>query len=425
MNIHALLVGLLAGAVFAASTPSVEVSRTNPDSIDARTCGTGAGCLRPVFRPWPDTARDAAGRPVAALGPVQSLLPDATFPELQYLPDEGSALMPVAPGRTRLLLAGPGVSYLLSGTGNLGNVRWNQATKVLDSGAATDFDNGYAGTGGAWTDPSGKVWAFYHAEDHVDIPKIPGTSIAGFYASIGWATSTDSGRTWTKHGPLIRTRAAKIVHDPSRTDQGAAEPGVAASPDENWLHVAWSDHSRPGGEGVRICLSRMRMRDGVPVPTSCRTWNGTDFASPCLGGDAEPVLRSDLVLGARWRGDALEGHPAWIHRLGKYAMVFGIWPWQGVADTSRVGTWMALSTDMVHWERPVRLIHDLSIPQAGRSLSWEATLLPDGASDSTAWLVYGQTPHWPDQTGGRGHRPVRRHLLWLEKRRRTWGLEAP
>lgn len=370
-------------------------------------------CLQMVPKPWPDTVRDAGGTAVAALGWEEALIPDDVFPHLQYLPDEGSALMPARRNQVRLLMAGPGVSYLLSGTGMLGNVKWNQAKMVLDSGSLTDFDNGYAGTSGAWTDRTGKVWCFYHAEDHVDIPFMEGTQIHGFYASIGLATSKDSGKTWKKLGQVIRTQAGKIVHDSKRTDQGAAEPGVVASPDGKWLYVDWSDHSRPDGEGVRICLSRFKISRGTILLSTCRTWDGTDFRSPCLGGVAEPVLRSELIFGSRWQGDALEGHPTWVPRLGKYVMVFGVWPWQGVGDSSLVGTYAAFSTDMIHWERPVRLIHDLSIPQAGRSLRWEATLLPDGNSKSTAWLVYGQTPHWPDQNGGRGHRPVRRKVMWL------------
>jgi hypothetical protein len=390
-----------------------DLSKKLPGPITKKPRPSATDCLQVAFNAWPDTARDASGKAVAALGPEQALVPDNQFPDIQYLPDEGSALMPAPVNKVRLLMAGPGVSYLFTGTGSLGDVRWTQATKVLDSGALTDFDNGYAGTSGAWTDRTGKVWCFYHAEDHVDIPFMEGTQIHGFYASIGLATSKDSGKTWKKLGQVIRTKADKIVHDSKRTDQGAAEPGVVASPDGNWLYVDWSDHSRLDNEGVRICLSRFRISKGVLLPNTCRTWDGTGFKSPCLGGVAEPVLRSELIFGSRWQGDALEGHPTWVPRLGRYVMVFGVWPWLGVGDSSLVGTYAAFSTDMIHWDRPVRLIHDLSIPQAGRSLRWEATLLPDGNSKSTAWLVYGHTPRWPDQNGGRGHRPVRRKLLWL------------
>lgn len=404
---------LLALASWARPAPLTQILTTPSGPVAKSPCAKLSDCLQPILLPWPDTIHDADGKAVAAVGPEQALVPDNVFPDLQYIPDEGSALMPAGANQVRLLMAGPGVSYLFTGTGSLGNAKWTRATKVLDPGSLTDFDNGYAGTSGAWTDRTGKVWCFYHAEDHVGIPFMAGTQIHGFYASIGLASSKDSGKTWKKLGQVIRTKAGKIVHDATRTDQGAAEPGVVASPDGNWLYVDWSDHSRPDNEGVRICLSRFKISRGVLLPSTCRTWDGTDFKSPCLGGEAEPVLRSELVFGSRWQGDVLEGHPTWIPRLGRYVMVFGVWPWQGVGDTSLVGTYAAFSKDMIHWQRPVRLIHDLSIPQAGRSLRWEATLLPDGSSKSTAWLVYGQTPHWPDQNGGRGHRPVRRRLLWL------------
>jgi len=412
---------LLVLAAISWSGPSLDWT-TRRDSLVMKPRPHVSDCLQVPMVQWPDTLRDANGKDVAALGPETRLLPPGVFPELQYLPDEGSVLLPAPKNRLRLLMAGPGDSYLLEGTGSLGDASWSGYTKVLSPGPKTEFDNGYAGTSGAWMDAKGTLWAFYHAEDQVGIPPMPGTEIPGYYASIGLATSIDTGRHWTKRGPLIRTRDPKIVGDSTRTDQGAAEPGVVASPDGKWLYVDWSDHSRPENEGVRICLSRMRIAGGTLLPASCRTWDGHGFNSPCLGGQAEPVLRGELVLGSRWNGDALEGHPVWVPRLKRYAMVFGVWPWKGLGDSSLVGTYLAFSSDMVHWERPVRILHDLSIPVPGRSLRWEAALLPDGTSNSTAWLVYGYSPHWPDSTGGSGHRPMLRRLKWLEGPVLEWTL---
>jgi hypothetical protein len=93
-------------------------------------------------------------------------------------------------------------------------------------------------------------------------------------------------------------------------------------------------------------------------------------------------------------------------------MAFGVYPWEGLGDTSLIGTWIAFSTDMIHWNDFARLLHDNSIPVPGKSLSWEASILPDGSSASTAWLVYGTTPRWPDSGGGQGTHAVRRHLAW-------------
>ena len=106
------------------------------------------------------TVETAAGVTVR-LGARQVLLADGAL-GLHYFPDETVALLERGPP-IRLLVSAGDSSYLLEGT-DLTNLQ--RASRVLVPGPAKSFDNGYAGTAGAYRDPDGRVFVFYHAEDH-------------------------------------------------------------------------------------------------------------------------------------------------------------------------------------------------------------------------------------------------------------------
>ena len=231
--------------------------------------------------PYPDTVRDEGGRAILALGPQQELAASNLLGSgLDYFPDEGTSLL-ASPAGTIRLLVGTGSSWLMTGNGNLGNVAWTAVSKVLEPDSASKFDNGYAGFSGAWTDTTGRVWGVYHAEDHVGLPDIPGTRIPGFYATVALAVSNDSGKTWTKEGPLVRSHAAKDTASGAKTDQGAGEPGLVASPDGKWLYLDYTDHSPPDNLDTRICLARIPIQAGIPQPSLCAKWDGSGFTRSC------------------------------------------------------------------------------------------------------------------------------------------------
>lgn len=364
----------------------------------------------PTPRCAPDTIRAESGRPILCLGPEEPLASERLrSSQLEFFPDQAVSILPSREGTLRLLV-GTTSTWILEGLGDLGEVRWTSVRAVLGPDGSPDA-NGYMGAAGAWVDGKGVQWALMHIEDHRDIPNIPGTRIPGFHASIGWARSSD-GSHWERGDRVIWSMARKVEHDSSRTDQGAGEPGVVLDPSGRFLQVLWTDHSRFQGRGTAICLARIPLRDGSPVFDSCRKWGGADFDQPCGGGADIPILREESILGCRSCGDLLEAHPTWIPSLQRYAAVFGVWAWKGLADTLRTGTWIAFSDDLLHWESPTRLWNTASVPIPGRALKWEATLLRDRRGDW--WLVYGATPKWPDADGtGHGHSMVRRRIDWL------------
>ena len=77
------------------------------------------------------------------------------------------------------------------------------AVEVLVPGPPGSFDSGYAGMAGAWVTQGGRIYGFYHSEDHEGMPLLSDGYIPGFWATVALATSDDGGLTWQKHGPVM------------------------------------------------------------------------------------------------------------------------------------------------------------------------------------------------------------------------------
>ena len=108
------------------------------------------------------------------LGPQQTLLPDGSF-GLEAFPDEAVAVIQRVP--TWKMLVASGIStYLLEGTSLL-NI--TSARLVLWPGDPGSFDNGYAGSAGAYLHTDGKLYMIYHGEDQEGMPPLAGGTGAG------------------------------------------------------------------------------------------------------------------------------------------------------------------------------------------------------------------------------------------------------
>jgi hypothetical protein len=365
-----------------------------------------------------DTVFLDSGRIAVALDSECTLAATGTQ-GLDYFPDEGTNPLPTADGTVSLLLAARQSTYILYGGNSTSYTGWTGAVEVLRRDSLSNFDNGYAGISGVWTagplsilQPIRPLYGFYHAEDQRSIPLIPNTQIPGFYACIALARSIDSGKTWTKLGQLITSAAAKIINDSTHTDQGAAEPGVVADPSGEFIYITYTDHSHTGGVGTRICLARIGILNGTIQGDSCRKWDGNGFTLPAKGGADIPVLIADPILGGPYRGDVLEAHPVWCAFLKRYLIVFGVNTWNEPEPLTS-GTYISTSTDMIHWSQAVQILKDYSVPYAGKSLRWEASILWTDRFQSQAWFIYGMTPKWPDGQSGQGHHLAGRRIhVW-------------
>jgi hypothetical protein len=267
--------------------------------------------------------------------------------------------------------------------------------QVLKPGKPGSFDNGYAGIGGVARDPStGHLLGFYHAEDHENLPMMPG-GIPGFYCCIALAVSKDNGASFHKLGPALTSSRPKVK---GRADQGCGEMCVLADADDHDLLMYYSDHSHIGNRGVQICLARCPTREAGRTGRWRKYYQG-GFDEPGLGGRETPVL-SAQALGA----DAIFPQVTFVRELRRYIMVFTIIAYRELgpqAKAERSGIYMACSQDGIRWSKPVQLVRIASIPTGlGKEIGWHPTLLVSAAKGNSAngWLYYSYSESW-------GHKP--------------------
>jgi len=312
---------------------------------------------------------------------------------LTYFPDMATLRLSSAPER---LLVVAGVSTWLVTGPTLQTL--GAATEVLTptpygGTGPLPIDNGYAGISGVHRGKDGTLYGYYHAEDHVGFPNLPGTSIPGFYARVGLATSSDDGATWAKQGAVIESSQPKgWEYYSGQADFGAAEPGTVADPSGEHLYLYYTEHSRIGGRGVQICVARAPLDPATGVPGEFLKYYQGGFTEAALGGLDTPV-----VTGTDFNGsDALFGHPVYSSYLGQYVMVFSIFDWASAADGSvgESGIYVAYSYDATTWSTPEILVADYSVVVPAASLSWEANILWDDDEGQSGWLVYGYSERW-------------------------------
>lgn len=312
---------------------------------------------------------------------------------LTYFPDMATIRLGSKPER---LLIVAGVSTWLVTGPTLTTL--DAATEVLTPTERTGMgelpiDNGYAGISGVHVATDGTLYGYYHAEDHEGFPFLPGTSIPGFYARIGLATSTDNGATWTKQGAIVESSQPKgWEFYEGQADFGAAEPGTVSDPEGEYLYLYYTEHSRIGGRGVQICVARAPLDPSTGVPGEFLKYYEGGFTEAALGGLDTPVLSGQSLNGS----DALFGHPVYSEYLGQYVMVFSIFDWQAAGDgmVGQSGIYVAYSYDAVTWSAPEVLVADYSVVVPKESLSWEANILWDDDTGREGWLVYGYSERW-------------------------------
>jgi hypothetical protein len=345
----------------------------------------------------PAAARDAAmhkvvcddGRAVigARLGERIMLLKDMAFGEgFRFFPDGAIAVVSRRP-TLRLLMAVGDSSYLVEGHGMQSLTR---AARVLAPGAPGSFDNGYAGISAACSDEaSGELLAFYHAEDHKDMPPGEQGKAPPFYCCIALAVSKDGGGTFAKVGPVITSALAK---DPKgMRDQGVGECSIC--PDENgrYLYCYYTEHSRLDRRGVQTCVARCPIKD-KGRPGSWVKFHQGSFGEPALGGRDTPV-----VTAIDMQADAAMPHVSFCRKLGRYVMVLNINAYREMLERrppEQSGIYVAFSEDGVAWSKPARLITAYFFTVQGDEYAWHPTVIwddPEGESGG-GWLCYAYNP---------------------------------
>ncbi len=351
------------------------------------------------------TVRTTAGVTVH-LGPREVLLADNAL-GLRYFPDEAIALLDRGPPM-RLLVSAGDSSYLVEGR-DLENLE--HASRVLTPGPEGTFDNGYAGTAGAYRDPSGKLYTFYHAEDHNEELPRQAWYYSGWYGSMGVAVSLDAGRSFRKLGPALRSAKPDLDALAGESTWGVAAPSVVVDRTGTYLFAYYTEHS-PGSEnrGVTIGMARSDISTGEPVPGRWQKYYDGNFGEPGLGG------RDTAILEIEPRDEAayLQPHVVFSAELDRYVMIVNVAWWRETwdnADLSRSGIYIAFSEDGIAWSTPEPLLIEHSLPAFGRSLAWQATIIWDEFSSTEGWLIYAYSESWgPGYFLGTPHYMVGRQI---------------
>jgi hypothetical protein len=352
---------------------------------------TGA-LLAPWQRDAPVVYDDGRSRIRLRLGERRTLIDDGQY-GLRYFPDGAMAVFQRRP-EYRVLLAAEVSSYLLVGP-SMDQLK--PVAKVLAPGKPGSFDNGYAGIGGAVVgEKSGRVYAFYHAEDWEGLGMIGG-GIHGFYCTVAQAISEDNGLTFRRLGPVITSHIPKQAG--GRIDQGCGEMTVLADKDSRYLLCYYTDHSHIGNRGSQICLARCPLPSYGKAGSWLKYFEG-DFGEPGLGGQDMGVIRD--------RPRALEPQVSYSLALGKYVMFFNV-----INPDS--GVYVAFSDDGIQWSRSVQVIQGHSIPVPDQDLIWHATMIWDGESPA-GWLYCSYSPRWGNGDGRKSHYLVGQPAIFTVER---------
>jgi len=284
-------------------------------------------------------ATAVAGRTAMAGTIAMSVSGDATLEysaDLQTLPDEHTTVMRLHDRSYRVFAAS---NTLESGTGRTGAVvldttnlvrfkrvpgfgdRGDQGLVLSAASAFTDctfsgpslFDQNYAAPGTVLHDPTlprGNMIMLYEAEQHCD-----GTTFNhNFYASIGFARSSDEGKTWPPPGPasmavrypILQVAGPKPVAPGSANAGNALPSGFADAvrhvclreepcPPDWFLYVTYTNTGNPAASPPLLpdgYLRVARAQLGGSEPIAFTKWYNGSWSGQGLGGNDSPVTNS-------------------------------------------------------------------------------------------------------------------------------------
>jgi uncharacterized protein (TIGR03437 family) len=228
----------------------------------------------------------------------------------------------------------------------------------------TEFDENYAAPGSVLQDPTlpaGNLIMLYEAENHCP----GGVQNEPFYATVGFARSSDNGKTWPVPAAGVLGGASRHPVLQSSDPQPTATHGYIgdaiptgfidkSANGDYYLYVSYGHYSI--GNPQRIGIARAKL--GVQPLTFLKWYNGA-FSEPGIGGsDTDPVPAGGCSTKSR-------AHPeiTFNDDLGLYLMVY--WCDNGPAGASSVAWFYSTATrlDLQDWTAP-QMILNSQVPQA-------------------------------------------------------------
>jgi uncharacterized protein (TIGR03437 family) len=291
-------------------------------------------------------------------------------PYLLSLPDEHTTFIPTAAGSSSYLIFGAsGISGGTGGTVVLQTTDLKSFTFAASMGynpqvmappvdiAAcnpsldTEFDEGYAAPGSVVQDPtlpSGNLMMLYEAENHCP----GGVNQKPYYATVGFARSSDNGKTWPApaNGPEGNAARHPVLQS-NQPQPSIAHPNIGdaipsafvdkSADGNNYLYVTYEFHSDMAAADGLVRIARAQLGEN---PLTFLKWYNGSFSQPGIGG-----LDTGVIPGAGC-GNGTHAHPqvSFNDDLGIYLLLF-------VCPTNSVAAWYystATSLDLQDWTAP-------------------------------------------------------------------------
>jgi hypothetical protein len=375
-----------------------------------------------------------------AVGPDQTL----TYPSnLQTLPDEHTTFIPPfrrdfpppAPGEDNFLVFAS--SNIAGGTGGTVVLQTSDLTNfdfaytrgfdaqvmtppvkftLCDPAYNIEFDENYSAPGTVVQDPTrppGNMMMFYEAENHCP----GGVWQQPYYATIGFARSSDGGRTWpapidAEFGgkdryPVLKLAAPEPASEPAPAAMGNAIPSAFIDKD-NKVYITYEAHEGPGVPSdalIRIARAKLDGEDDEfgdddhggdndhagdqdgddHHRVHFKKWFNGAFSEPGIGGNDTGVLPARGCPGFQTMAEI-----SYNDDLGQYLMVYVC-----ASIPDGIGAWYystATSLEKQDWAAP-RMVLNSQFPltspcpgltSGGQFDGWYPSLVsPDAAQSHT------------------------------------------
>ena len=308
---------------------------------------------------------------------------------LNYYNDITIGVLNFSPTNVKLITAAGNETIILEGT-DLKNI--SSYTTLLKPSIVTDnanknaIDYNYIGLGQVIQAKDKKIYGLYHGEWHAG-SILPG-NVAGFYASIGLAISTNGGASFTKSSAEVIPNLYDKNFNNGAGDGGYGEPSMLFNADSSAVYAYFVDHNR-AGKGVNICMAKFLVgTDGTPDFNTCYFLDESNNFT-------KTIIRPKQIVAGTGNADAIFPQVTYNKTLKKYLMVYNLNAYQefSAGQASQSGLYLRTSTDGINWSTaPQQLTTSFSIPfSVNSSFSWHPTLFYSKADQSEGYLLYSKS----------------------------------
>jgi hypothetical protein len=309
---------------------------------------------------------------------------------LNYYNDITVGVLNFSPTNVKLITAAGNETIILEGTDlkNISSYASVLRPSIVSNNANKDaIDYNYIGVGQVIQTKDKKIYGLYHGEWH-DGSILPG-NVAGFYASIGLAISTNGGASFTKSSTEVIPNLYDKNFNNGAADGGYGEPSMLFNADSSAVYAYFVDHNR-AGKGVNISMAKFLVgSDGSPDFNTCY------FLDESNNFTKNVIRPKQIVAGTSGSADAIFPHVTYNKTLKKYLMVYNLNAFQeySAGQASQSGIYLRTSTDGINWSTaPQQLTTNFSIPfSVTSSFSWHPTLFYSKVDQSEGYLLYSKS----------------------------------